>query len=118
MAKTVSLKNQLSNLLSSIKDEFTERNGDKSIIAIHQKNSNFPANSTIDVLIEMKYTITATLKNPGFQLRFIINGVSGADFVFDMQLFKNGKKDNTCFEEFFVSGKEIPDMIKEWNEAF
>jgi hypothetical protein len=95
MAKIVSLKNQLTHLLSSIKDEFTEREGDKPSIAIRQKNSNFPAESTIDVLTEMGYTIMTHLKNPDFQLRFIINDVVDKDLMFDMELYhkvaKNGR---------------------------
>jgi hypothetical protein len=117
MANSSSLKNQLNHLLSYIKNEFPKREGDTASIAVRQKNSNFPDGSTIDVLAEIGYTITATLKNPVFQLRFIINGASDTDFIFEMQLFQNGTKDDSYFEEFFVSGKEIPNMIKEWDVA-
>lgn len=116
MAKIVSLKNQLTHLLSSIKDEFTEREGDKPSIAIRQKNSNFPAESTIDVLTEMGYTIMTHLKNPDFQLRFIINDVVDKDLMFDMELYHKGKKDESYFEEYVISGEDIPTIIKEWND--
>jgi hypothetical protein len=36
--------------------------------------------------------------------------------MFDMELFHKGKKDDSYFEEYVISGEDIPAIIKEWND--
>jgi hypothetical protein len=92
-----------------MKEDFKETN-----IKIRQKNGNFEADTSIDMLISFNYMINVNLEND-YQIRFVLKDEEENDLLFDMEILRNGKRTTEFFEEFIASGNEISSVIKDWN---